>query len=884
MRVRLYRALLHAYPAGFRRRFADELAAAFDAGFHAARRRGRLAAATYLALGAVDAVVNGLRERRSSESPHTLPAGDPLMTAFLSDMRFGVRLLVRNPRIAVLAIGTLAIGIGLAVSIYSVAHGALVKPLPFKDELRVVMMYEHAPQNGTIKGNVAPANFLDWRERSNAFSHMGGLRPFSGIVMSANGEAIRADGRRVLGDAFGALGLSATAGRLLTPADETAGAPIVVIADRMWRQHFGADPGIIGRSILLDERPHTVVGVLEPVLRVPGGPAGFDQIFVPWVLPPHLKTMRMSHICEAVARLKPGVTLEQAQADIGAVARALADQYPQSNKDESVLLTPVREALVGDVRPALLVLAGAVTLVLLLACANVASLLLARAAARRQEMSVRAAIGAGRTRLVRQLLAESLPIGIAAGGAGLGLSWWSLAWLQRVLPPEIAATVNARVDPTASIAALLLCIVTAVAFGLAPIRFVLGSSRGALRDPRGGVTAASGRRAMVVLQVALAVVLLIGAGLLTRSFGALVGIEPGFRTDGLLTFNVELPRSRYRGPDQWQPFFERLRDELHSIPGVTAAAGSSGLPLNENGGSVGFFAEGQAPPPDNRDTFVIYRLVTPGFFETLGIPMYEGRDFSRSDRPAGAPAVVIVNRTLAQRYWPGQSAIGKRVAFTSRPRPQDWATIVGVVGDIRHSSLAEPVDIQLYVPYHQEPNWYPPGQIVMRTQGKPIGLANAVRERVRAIDPMIPIAEIQTMEAIVGRAVAAPRFNMSLFLVLSLSSLALALVGIYGLLSFTVALRTREIGVRTALGADARSISRMIAGEGLRLTVAGGAMGLAAGAIAARSMDALLFKVEPYDPLTFAGCAALLLLVALVACYVPARRAARVDPVVALRD
>jgi putative ABC transport system permease protein len=884
MRLRLYRALLHAYPAPFRRRFADELADAFDTGFRAARTRGRIAAATYLTLGAVDAVANGLRERRSSKNPHPRPVGDPFMTAFLSDVRFGVRLLTRNPRIAVLAIGTLAIGIGLAVSIYSVAHGALLKPLPFKDEARVVMMYEHAPQHGTIKGNVAPPNFLDWRDRSHAFSHMGALRPFSGIVMSANGEAIRADGRRVLGDAFGALGLSASAGRLLTPADEAAGAPIIVIGDRLWRQHFGADPSIIGRSILVDERPHTVVGVLEPVLRVPGGPAGFDQIFVPWVLPPQLKTMRMSHICEAVARLKPGVTLEQAQADIAAVARVLADQYPQSNKDESVLLTPVREALVGDVRPALLVLAGAVTLVLLLACANVASLLLARAAARRQEMSVRAAIGAGRARLVRQLLAESLPIAIAAGTAGLGLAWWSLAWLQRVLPAEIAATVSARLDPTASVASLLVCIVTAIGFGLAPIRFALAGPSGALRDPRGGITAASGRRAMVVLQVALAVVLLIGAALLTRSFGALVGVEPGFRADDLLTFKIELPRSRYRGPDEWQPFFERLRDELQSIPGVTAAAGSSGLPLNENGGSVGFFAEGQAPSADNQDTFVIYRLVTPGFFETLGIPMFEGRDFSRSDRPAGAPAVVIVNRTLAQRYWPGQSAIGKRVAFTSRPRPQDWAVVVGVVGDIRHSSLAEPVDIQLYVSYNQEPNWYPPGQIVMRTDGQRLGLASVVRERVRAIDPMIPIAEMQTMEAIVGRAVAAPRFTMSLLLTLSLASLALALVGIYGLLSFTVALRTREIGVRSALGADAQSISRMVLGEGLRLAVVGGAIGLGAGAMAARSMEALLFEVGPYDPLTFVGCAALLLLVALVACYVPARRAGRVDPVIALRE
>jgi putative ABC transport system permease protein len=500
-------------------------------------------------------------------------------------------------------------------------------------------------------------------------------------------------------------------------------------------------------------------------------------------------------------------------------------------------------------------------------------------------MLVRAALGAGRVRLFRQLLAESLLLGNLAGFVGLTLAFWALESLHAVLPPDLAATVNVQVDLRVALVALGACVATAAAFGMAPAYFILRShDAGIVRGGRTGETSsAPARRVLVVVQVALAVVLLTGAGLLMRSFVRLSGVDPGFDPDRLLTLTIELPQSRYRGPAEWQPFFERLRSDLRSLPGVENAAGVSGLPMNENGGSVGFYVEGEPLPADNEATFVIYRLTTPGYFATMRIPLIDGRDFSPADGPAAAPRVVVVNRTFARRYWPGTSAVGKRVAFTTKPTPEDWATVVGVVGDTHHSSLAEAIDVQMYVPYTQEPNWYPPGQIVLRTAVDPSTLASAARDRIRTIDPLIPVGDIQTMEGIIGRSVSTPRFHLMLLAILSASALLLAVVGIYGLLAFSVALRTREIGVRCALGATRRSIARMIMNEGLRLTGAGLLVGLAIAFAATRWLDTLLFEIGNDDPITFAGIAVLLLAVATLACYVPARRAAQVDPLIALR-
>jgi putative ABC transport system permease protein len=881
---RLYALLLRCYPPAFRRRFGPELQFAFDAGRRRARARGRLAALTFLAAAGTDAVVSGVRERRSHRWYSPRAERDPLMMTLLSDMKYGARQMRRQPQLAALAVCTLALGIGLAVSLYAVAHGTLVAPLPFGDESRVVMLYEHAPQKGTIRGNVAPANFLDWRERTTSFAHMGALRPFSATVQTASGSAVRADGRRILGEAFAGMGLDAHLGRVFTPDDEQPGQAVVIFGHRFWRQHFGADPSLIGRRVMLDERPYTLIGVLEPVLRVPGGPVGYDEIFVPWVLTAQQRSGRMSHISDAVARIKPGVTIEQAQADIARVAAGLAQEYPHSNENESVLLVPLRDALTGEVRPALLVLVGAVTVVLLIACVNVANLLLARATARRQEMAVRAALGAGRARLCRQLLAESLVLAATASVLGLVLGYWFVGWLGLILPPDLGGAIDTRIDWRIAAAAVGMCLVTSVLAGLAPASFVLVRDASAIvREGRSGrQPSARARRGLVTVQVALAVVLLAGAGLLMRSLARLTSVDPGIRPDNVLTLSVELPRSRYAGPEQWQPFFERLLADLRALPGVTHAAGIGGLPFNENGGSVGFHVEGHVPADPNQHTYVIYRLVTPGLFETLGIPLLAGRDVSTADQPGGA-RVAVVNQTLATRYWPGESAVGKRVAFRGNPRPQDWITIVGVVGDTHHWSLAEAIDIQLYAPYTQDAGWLAPGQLALRTSGDPMQLAAAVRARVQAIDPLVPISDVQSMEDLVARSVAAPRFHLTLLALLSGSALVLATIGIYGLLAFSVATRTREIGVRSALGASQTIIARMVLREGLALTTAGVAAGLVVAFAATRSLEALLFEIEPHDPVTFAAIAALLLAVALLACYLPARRAARIDPLTALR-
>ena len=882
---RAHALLLLAYPEPFRRRFGAELLFAFEAGWRQARSRGTAAAARFLAVSAADAVVSGLRERRSRRWYSPRAARDPVMMTLLADMQYGLRQMIRHPQVAALSVCTLALGIGLSVSLYSVAHGTLVAPLPFRDESRVVMMYEHAPQKGTIRGNVAPANFLDWRARTSSFAHLGALRPFSATVLTGSREAVRANGRRVLGEAFQALGLDPSAGRLFTPDDERPGRDLVILSHRFWTRHFGADPGLVGRSIMLDERPYTVVGVLKPVRRVPGGPVGYDDIFVPWVLTAQQRRGRMSHISEAVARVRDGVSMEQAQADIARVAATLAVEYPQSNQNETVLLVPLREVLVGDVRPALVVLVGAVTLVLLIACVNVANLLLARATARRQEMTVRAALGAGRGRLVRQLLAESLVLASAAGALGVVLARWFVGWLRVILPADLAAAIDTQLDGRVTLAAIAACLVTAVLAGLAPAWFVLArEASSVVRDGRGGrQPSALARRTLVAVQVALAVVLLAGAGLLMRSLARLTSVDPGIEPAHVLTMSLELPQSRYAGPKQWQPFFDQLLADLRALPGVTHAGGIGGLPFNENGGSIGFHVEGRATAGPNEATYVIYRLVTPGLFEALGIPLIEGRDLTPGDGIGGA-RVAVVNQTLAHRYWPGQSAVGKRVAFRANARPEDWVTVVGVVGDTHHWSLAEAIDIQLYAPYTQDGDWLAPGQLALRTSGDPMQLAAAARGRVHAIDPLVPISDVQTMEELMGRSVAAPRFHLMLLSLLSASALVLATIGIYGLLAFSVASRTREIGVRSALGASQGLIARMVLREGLALTLAGVGLGLLVAFMATRSLETLLFEIEPHDPVTFAGIAVLLVAVAGVACYLPARRAARIDPLTALRE
>jgi putative ABC transport system permease protein len=458
--------------------------------------------------------------------------------------------------------------------------------------------------------------------------------------------------------------------------------------------------------------------------------------------------------------------------------------------------------------------------------------------------------------------------------------------LALVLPPGLAPVADVRLDPAVAVVAIGLSVTTGILFGLAPA-FGLSSRKmaPAIREgrPTGSRSSSGLRKALVTAQVAFALVLLVAAGLLTRSYLALMNVDLGFRPDRLLTFTMELPRGRYAGPEQWAPFFSRLQADLRAIPGVLDAGGVSWLPLNDGGGSNAIFVEGRPLPGPNDSTYAIYRLVTPGYFGAIGIPIRDGRDFTADDR-AGGPRVGAINETLARRIWPGERAIGKRLTFSRKPAEKDWITIVAVVGDTHHGSLAAPVDIQLYAPFTQEPFWFPPSDIVLRTAVPPASIAPAARERVRAIDPLIPVSRMQTMEALVGGTVAEPRFHMLLVAALGVSALVLATIGIYGLLAFSVSLRAREIGVRAALGATSGDIARMVLGEGMRLVIAGLALGLAGALVLTRALKTMLFGIEPTDPATFGTIAVVLIGGAAVACYVPARRAARTDPARALRS
>ena len=877
-----YRVLLLCYPARFRQRFGHEVLCALENGSRTAWRRSTRSGLSFLWISTLDTMVNGVRERRGGRWYIEPQRKDPLMTSLVADVKYGLRMLVRNPGFAGLAVATLALGAGLTAAMVSVAWDALERPLPFRDEPRVVTLWEYAPSKNNLHGAATPANFLDWRSRSQTFSHIGALAAYSAIVAS-DGDTVRVAGRRVTGDVFAALGIEPLLGRTIEPGDERPGNAVVVLSHRVWQQQFGADPAIVGKTVTINEARHQVIGVLEPDFLLPGGD---DAVFVPWVFNDFELGARKSHYVTVVARIKSDVSLEQAQADMRVVADGLAREYPDANLGESVLVEPIRLSLVGDIKPALLMLTGAVSLVLLIACVNVANLLLARAAVRRQEFAVRMALGAGRARLLRQLLAESAILAVLAGGLGFVIAYGAVALLGEVLPASLTRSGPIALNPAVAAAGTAMSALTGLLFGLTPaLQFWTESVTGSMREsrPTASRSAAVTRRVLVTVQIGLALVLLVVAGLLMRSFVRLMNVDPGFRPDELLTMRIELPRGRYQGPAEWKPFYDRVLEELHAVPGVTSAGGISWLPLASDGGSNAVFVEGRDLPGPNDSQYAIYRLVTPGYFTTIGIPIVEGRDFTSADRIGGL-RVGAINQTLAARLWPGEHALGKRLTFSRAPGPEDWITIVAIVGDTHHASLAEPVDIELYSPYTQDPNWFPPSDLVLRTTGEPGAIAAVVRQRLREIDPLVPISDVQSMESVIGRSVAEPRFLFLLVGILGLAALILAAVGIYGLLAFSVALRSREIGVRTALGATSLDIVRMVLGEGVRLALAGIALGLVAAFLGTRSLGALLFEIEPFDPMTFTSIAGLLLLVAVAACYLPARRAARVDPVRVLRD
>ena len=806
--------------------------------------------------------------------------GDSIVSTLLNDLWYALRLLRRQPGFATVLVLTLSLGIGGTTAMFALVEAVVFRPLPYTDEDRIVMVWETDATEAEKKVGT-PANFQDWRTNTHTIDHLSGIAQLD-ATLTGHGDPQRLDGRRVSASLFAALGVRTLLGRVFAADDERVSADTVIVAHHLWRQALGANPDIVGTRIVLNDVPRTVVGVMPPEFRLPRGP---DDFWVPLVFTDWERQARGSHWMMAIGRLKPGVTLAQAQADMDVIAVRLARDFPRFNAREGLLVEPIRDEMLGGLRRPVLVLMGAVMLVLAIACINTANLLLARASARHQEVAIRAALGARRLHLIRQLLTESLVFAMTGAVAGAGLAWFATIALRMMMPESLAPlrdiAINVRVLTFAAVMASL----TGVLFGLAPaLHLARQRTATAIDADRASTSARVTRtgRTLVTVELALAMMLLVGAALFIQSLRRLTNVDAGFRAGSVLTFTIELPRSRYPDPARWSGFLDELMTRLEKEPSVHAAGAISWLPLTTAGGSNALFVEGLPLPGPGEETFVFYRLITPRYFTAMGIPLVAGRFFDHRDS-GDARKVVIVNRTMAGRYWPGESPLGKRVSFARAPSPDDWMTVVGVVGDTKQGSLADAVDIEMFAPGAQEMNWFPPSQVVVRTAGDPLAITAAARRHVRALDPLMAIDKVQSLEAVVATSTAAARFRTVLVGSFGTIAMVLAAVGVYGLLSLSVALRRREIGVRTSLGAAPRDILRLFLAEGLLLAVIGVGIGLTIALFTARTLDTLLFDTPTTDPRTYAAIAALLLAIASCACYVPARRAARLDPVEAMR-
>jgi putative ABC transport system permease protein len=802
------------------------------------------------------------------------------MHSFWQDLRYGARMFLKNPGFTLIAVLTLTLGIGANTAIFSVINGVLLSALPYPQPEQLAMVWCDNRRQGIPDDITSYPNFVDWRDRNKTFQGMAGMTS-SNVHLTGVGEPEEILAAIVSINFFQVIGVNPTLGRGFTAEEERPGGDrVVVLSHALWQRRFGGDPGILNKTISLSGITNTVVGIMPPGFQFPEN----TDLWRPLAPNDGMRAARFGFFLPVVGRLKPGVTRAQAQADLDVIANQIEQQFPDM-AGYGVNVVPVLEQTVGAIRRALMTLFVAVLFVLLIACANVANLLLARAAGRQREFAVRAALGAGRRRIVRQLLTESMLLAVLSGALGVLLAWWGLRLLVELGPANIPRLENIHLDGRVLWFTLGLSLLTGLIFGLAPAlqttHLKLGET---LKE--GGRTGAGGRRAqlirgvLIVVEVALTLVLLVGAGLLIRSFWRLQQVDLGFKTDNLLTLRLSLPRSRYTDGAQAASLFERLQERLAALPGVVAVSATTDIMLQRLATSTNFTIENRPRDPSELALELPFDRVLPNYFQTMGVQLLHGRAFTAQDG-RDSPRVAIVNEAFVKRYFPNDDPIGKRFALGDGGPDAQWTSIVGVVRDTKRQGVDQPIRIESWMPLAQMPARSM--DVVMRTTGDPLALGNATREAVWSLDRDLPIPRIQTMEQNLSARVAQRRLNMLLLGLFASVALVLAAVGIYGVVSYAVTQRTNEIGVRVALGAQASNVLRLVIGGGMKLALAGVVIGLVLTFALTRLMATLLFGVSATDPVTFAAIAALLVGVALVACLIPARRATKVDPMVALR-
>ena len=795
----------------------------------------------------------------------------------IQDLRYGVRMLLKNPGFTAVAVLTLVLGIGANTAIFSVVNTVLLRPLPFKEPDRLVRLWESNSPNNLAYFSVAYLTFLDWRNQNQVFSEMGAYRE-DGFNLFAGSEPKRISGARVTSDFFSVLGIQPALGRAFLPAEDAPGGErVVVLSHGLWQRSFGGDPQLVGRQVSINGQSYTVIGIMPAGFQYPFEDTG---LWMPYALDP-AKGDRVSHFLRVIGRLKPGVTLPQARAELEGIAVRLEQAYPDTNKNWRVSMMSLHDSISGQIETTLYVLLGAVGFVLLIACSNVANLLLSRNAAREREIAIRAALGAGRGRIVRQLLTESLLLAIAGGAGAIFVASWGIKALVAFGPRNLPRLNDVSLDGSVLGFTLLVSVLTGMIFGLVPAlqrsKLDLNS---ALKD--GGRTAGGGarklRHLLVVSEVAFALLLLVCAGLMLKSFVRLQQVAPGFEPEKSLTMEINLVPAKYAKLNDLTSFLQQTLDRIKTQPGVTFAGAAHRLPLQGNS-FMGFTVEGRPPASANETPSANYRSITPDYFRAIGSTIVAGRTFTEEEawQKGGA---VIINQTLQRKYWPNEDPVGKRL---KRLGPNgELLTIVGVAADMKESGLDSETEGGIYLSYITAPA--AKMVLVMRTSIEPLSLAAAVSAEIQRGDREQAVSNISTLGRLLNETVAQPRFNAFLLALFALLALLLAAVGIYGVIAYSVSQRRRELGIRMALGAGRNDVLRLVVGQGMKLTGLGLAFGLLASLGATQLLKTLLFGVSVTDPLTYASIIALLAGVAFLACYLPARRAARVDPLVALRE